>query len=77
MIKLRKYFIFLLSILALAPVCAISTVSNASAVDINTLNSPSVFVKQQESYTCTLASNVMMLRRAALLRGDSDWKSIT
>ncbi len=77
MIKLRKILSFLISVLALAPVCALNTAGSADAVDINTLNSSSVFVKQQQSYTCTLASNVMMLRRAALLRGDSDWQSIT
>ena len=37
----------------------------------------SVFVKQKSSDTCTLASAVMMLRRKAILNGDSEWKSIT
>ena len=51
--------------------------ASASAATLNEINDPSVFLKQQESDTCTLCANVMMLRRAALMRGDSDWSSIT
>ena len=51
--------------------------TSASAATFSQINAPEVFVKQQTSETCTLASNVMMLRRYALLRGDSDWRSIT
>ena len=50
---------------------------NADAASFSQVNASSVFVKQQTSYTCTLASNVMLLRRTALMRGDSDWASIT
>lgn len=53
-----------------------NTTVSSSASKTN-INDKSVFVKQQTSYTCTLASNVMMLRRAAILRGDSDWSKIT
>ncbi|MDD6489107.1 MAG: SH3 domain-containing protein [Clostridia bacterium] len=49
----------------------------AEAATFSEVNAPSVFVKQQKSDTCTLASNVMLLRRTALMRGDSDWSSIT
>lgn len=41
------------------------------------INDSSVFLKQDCSYTCTLCSNVMMLRRASILMGDTNWTSIT
>lgn len=47
------------------------------AATFNELNAPGVFLKQQGSDTCTLCANTMMLRRTALLRGDSDWYTIT
>ncbi len=47
------------------------------AATINEINTSAVFLKQQEYDTCTLCANVMMLRRAAILRGDSDWADIT
>ena len=46
----------------------------ASAVGIN---DKSVFIKQAESNTCTLAVATMMLRRHAILDGASDWNTIT
>ena len=51
--------------------------ASAEAATLKDINDPSVFLKQQESDTCTLCANVMMLRRTALTRGDSDWSSIT
>ncbi len=48
-----------------------------SAATFEDINQSSMFVKQQSSDTCTLASNVMMLRRTAMLNGDSSWASIT
>ncbi len=51
--------------------------ASAEAATLKDINDPSVFLKQQESDTCTLCANVMMLRRTALMRGDSDWSSIT
>lgn len=41
------------------------------------LRDKSVFLKQQLSYTCTLASAAMMLRRTAILLDMSDWSRIT
>ena len=42
------------------------------------MNDPSVFLKQESgSKQCTLIANVMMLRRRAILDGDSAWSSIT
>ena len=49
----------------------------ASAVTFNQLNDTSVFLKQQESKTCTLCAAAMMMRRYSMLRGDSGWNSIT
>lgn len=51
--------------------------AKVKAATFSDINEPYVFLKQQGSDTCTLCSNTMMLRRAALLRGDSDWDSIT
>ncbi len=76
---IKKLFSVLLS--GLVTISAAAIISGASysvnAANAEDIAAPSVFVKQQESNTCTLASNVMLLRRTALMRGDSDWKSIT
>ncbi|MBR1810690.1 MAG: hypothetical protein IJ766_03430 [Clostridia bacterium] len=48
-----------------------------NAATFDEINDSNVFLKQKTSYTCTLASAAMMMRRYALLRGDSDWASIT
>ncbi len=40
-------------------------------------NDSSVFLHQNTTYTCTLASVAMMYRRHALLSGSNDWASIT
>ena len=63
-----------LSVVAFVP--CMSSLST-SAAEFSQINDSSVFVKQQTSDSCTLAANVMMLRRTALMRGDSDWESIT
>ena len=55
------------------PVTAWPVAKEYKMIDIN---DPSVFVKQSAK-KCTLASNVMMMRRAAILRGDEDWANIT
>jgi hypothetical protein len=47
------------------------------AASFDELNQSSIFVKQQKNDTCTLASAVMMVRRAALGSGNSNWASIT
>lgn len=48
----------------------------SSPVD-SILNDDAVFIKQASGKTCTLASATMMLRRRAILDGESNWKSIT
>lgn len=40
------------------------------------INDPSVFLIQETSYTCTLASAAMMMRRRAILDGEN-WQAIT
>ena len=52
-------------------------VMNAEAATFSQVNADTVFINQQKSYSCTLAANVMMLRRAAILLGDPNWMSIT
>ena len=49
----------------------------AQAATYEDLNADEVFINQSAGGRCTLASAVMMMRRYALLRGDSDWSSIT
>ncbi len=61
---------------ALMPVVSSQPLS-ASAASFSDINASEVFLKQQEWDTCTLCSNVMLMRRAAMLRGDSDWRTIT
>ena len=61
---------------ALLPAAGYSLPS-ASAATFSDINASEVFLKQQEWDTCTLCSNVMLMRRAAMLRGDSDWRTIT
>lgn len=55
--------------------CVVSYSQNMQATSINQMD---VFVKQDvQSGTCVLASNVMMLRRKAILAGNEQWSSIT
>ncbi len=41
------------------------------------LNQNGVFLKQQESDSCTLCAAAMLVRRVAMMRGDSDWNTIS
>lgn len=69
------------AIFALASAAAIISFSykpqETFAATTSEINAQSVFFKQQEYDTCTLCANVMLLRRAALLRGDSNWAYTT
>ncbi len=47
------------------------------AATVDEINSSEVFLKQEGSTTCTLCATAMMLRRGALLSGNSNWRSIT
>ena len=69
----------LATILSLVMVFTIipATALNASAATFDDINQSSVFVKQQTNYTCTLASAVMVVRRASMMAGKSNWASVT
>ena len=71
---MKKTLVFLLAVLWLSALCPQKA---SAAVTFDELNQSGIFIKQQTSYTCTLASAVMMVRRAALGSGNSNWKSIT
>lgn len=47
------------------------------AATFEEVNDPSMFLKQEGNSTCTLASATMMLRRTALMSGNSEWNNIT
>jgi hypothetical protein len=49
----------------------------AFAADFEDINRPEVFLKQENSGTCTLASTAMMLRRTAMMAGNPYWSQIT
>lgn len=48
-----------------------------ASVLAETINDDNVFVKQSRSGKCTLASAVMMLRRRAIIDGNTKWDTIT
>lgn len=54
-----------------------SAAENGKAVTFAQLNDESVFLKQSQAHVCTLTSCAMMLRRAAMLSGDTEWDKIT
>lgn len=47
------------------------------AASFDEVNAPEMFLKQETNYTCTLSSAAMMMRRAALLNNDPNWRGIT
>ncbi len=51
--------------------------SKETAVTFSELNADDVFLKQSQAHVCTLTSSTMMIRRAAMLSGNQDWKEIT
>ena len=69
----KKWGICILSMVLLV----MSIRFDVSAAAFDDVNSDSMFFKQSTSYTCTLASAAMMVRRAALLNGNSNWSSVT
>ncbi len=59
-------------------VLVVSNQSFTMAATFRDINKEEVFLKQAKgSKTCTLVSAVMLLRRTAMMRGDSDWSNIT
>lgn len=67
--RLSRILILMLTVFLLAP--------SALAATRADIDNPSVFLKQERSGTCTLASTAMMLRRTAMLMGNRNWASIT
>lgn len=51
--------------------------NDTQAATFADITADNVFLKQKTAETCTACAAAMMLRRAAILRGDSNWKSIT
>lgn len=47
------------------------------AVTFTELNDQEVFLKQSQARVCTLTASTMMIRRAAMLSGNTDWRQIT
>ncbi len=47
------------------------------AVTFAQLNDNEVFLKQSQARVCTLTASTMMIRRAAMLSGNQDWRQIT
>lgn len=47
------------------------------AVTFTELNDEEVFLKQSQARVCTLTASTMMIRRAAMLSGNTDWRQIT
>lgn len=66
-----------LSLVMLLSLLTIGFNSISVATTFDDINQSSVFIKQQTNTTCTLASAVMMMRRAAMASGNSNWASIT
>lgn len=46
-------------------------------VTFSQLNDREVFLKQSQARVCTLTSSAMMIRRAAMLSGNTNWRQIT
>ncbi|MBQ7128682.1 MAG: hypothetical protein IJO19_01690 [Clostridia bacterium] len=72
---MRKFIPLILSISLLISTFSFYQII-ASASTFEEINQSEVFIKQQPK-TCTLASSVMMVRRASILCGKTNWKSIT
>lgn len=71
--QVKKWGICMLTIVFMV----ISIRCEAFAATFDDINSDSMFFKQNTSYTCTLASAAMMVRRAAFINGSSNWSSVT
>lgn len=65
--RVLSLFLSVLMVVTMLPVTA-----HAVSVDDS-----SVFLAQEYDYSCTLAAATVMLRRCAILRGDSNWAAIT
>ncbi len=66
----------LLQVVSGAVCAAAAERTTATAVTFSALNDESVFIRQSKAKWCTLASAVMMVRRAAMLSGNEMWRNI-
>ncbi len=64
-------------ILVLVIVIGIIPSEKVHAASFSDINKSTMFFKQNTSSTCTLASAAMLVRRAALLNGNSSWTAVT
>lgn len=78
-IKNTKRIISLGLSFILALVLAIGVIPSEKvyAASFSDINQDIMFFKQNTSSTCTLASAAMLVRRAALLNGNSNWTEVT
>lgn len=54
-----------------------ANIPDKTAVTFSELNDKEVFLKQSQAHVCTLTASAMMIRRAAMLSGNKDWRQIT
>lgn len=64
-------------ILVLILIIGIIPLEKVHAASFSDINNSTMFFKQNTSITCTLSSAAMMVRRAALLNGNSSWTEVT
>lgn len=78
-IKIAKRIISLGLSFILVLVLAIGIIPSekAHAASFSDINNSTMFFKQNTSSTCTLSSAAMLVRRAALLSGNSNWTAVT
>ena len=69
--------IILILVTVFVPVGLLPTEVTASAASEEELNRPNVFLKQQTTVTCTLASAAMLMRRTAICANMEEWEEIT
>ncbi len=75
---MKRFLSLFLAFIVAVGICLSAPMTiEAEAATFEDINNSSVFVKQQTNYTCTLASAVMLVRRAAMLTGNNNWASIT
>lgn len=56
---------------------AIVGIGDVKAATYDDINASEVFLKQRQVDSCTLCSATMMIRRAMIMRGDSNWEAYT
>ena len=76
--KKRRGIVVFMASMMLVPYFTMGSLSvEAEAATFYDINQDNVFLNQETNYTCTLCSNTMMIRRALLISGKSDWNTLT